>query len=250
MATDKIDDAIFSIILQIRKNNNRADVNSIHKHIIKIVDFEDVTKEYLDERIHTLITDGKIINKINRNADSYYVNERDIESILPNDSNTSFISEKSFCTPVISIPDSIGETPSIGHNQSPQISKKEIHSNTDELRAEMIALKSFVVDQIYLLKKRSNERENSTSDDTKILISNLTDQIEFLKNKLRSKDTIIKLILENCKYNNECIGKSKFNNTHGNNHSEGFEIPKKTSKATPTEKKNLNTFESPNRFKV
>ena len=65
MATDKIDDAIFSIILQIRKNNNRADVNSIHKHIIKIVDFEDVTKEYLDERIHTLITDGKIIIKIN-----------------------------------------------------------------------------------------------------------------------------------------------------------------------------------------
>ena len=151
MATDKIDDAIFSIILQIRKNNNRADVNSIHKHIIKIVDFEDVTKEYLDERIHTLITDGKIINKINRNADSYYVNEKDIESILPNDSNTPFISEKSFCTPVISIPDSISETPSIGNNQTSQISKKEIHSNTDELRAEMIALKSFVVDQIYLL---------------------------------------------------------------------------------------------------
>ena len=249
MATDKIDDAIFSIILQIRKNNNRADVNSIHKHIIKIVDFEDVTKEYLDERIHTLITDGKIINKINRNADSYYVSEKDIESILPNDFNTPFISEKSFCTPVISIPDSISETPSVGHNQSPEISKKEIHSNTDELRAEMIALKSFVVDQIYLLKKRSNERENSTSDDTKILISNLTDQIEFLKNELRSKDAIIKLILENCKYNNECIGKSKFNNTHGNNHSEGFEIPKKTSKATPTEKKNPNTFESSNRFK-
>ena len=151
MTTDKIDDAIFSIILQIRKNNNRADVNSIHKHIIKIVDFEDVTKEYLDERIHTLITDGKIINKINRNADSYYVNEKDIESILPNDSNTPFISEKSFCTPVISIPDSISETPSIGNNQTSQISKKEIHSNTDELRAEMIAVKSFVVDQIYLL---------------------------------------------------------------------------------------------------
>ena len=59
MATDKIDDAIFSIILQIRKNNNRADLNSIHEHIIKIVDFEDVTKEYLDERSHTLITDRK-----------------------------------------------------------------------------------------------------------------------------------------------------------------------------------------------
>ena len=28
---------------------------------------------------------GKIINKINRNADSYYVNEKDMESILPSD---------------------------------------------------------------------------------------------------------------------------------------------------------------------
>ena len=155
MATDKIDDAIFSILLQIRKNNNHADVNSIHKHIIKIVDFEDIPKENLDERIHTLITDGKIINKINRNADSYYVNEKDIESILPKDSNTPFISEKSFCTPVISNPDSISETPSIGYNQTSQISKKEIHSIIDELRAEMIASRnSFVVDQIYLLKKK------------------------------------------------------------------------------------------------
>ena len=119
MATDKIDDAIFSMILQIPKNNNRADVNSIHKHIIKIIDVEDVTKEYLDEKIHTLITDGKIINKLNRNADSYYVNEKGIDSILPNDSNTLFISEKAFCTPVISIPDFISETPSIGHDQTP-----------------------------------------------------------------------------------------------------------------------------------
>ena len=58
MANDKGDDTIFSVILQIRKNHNQADVGSIHKQIIKIVDFENVTKEFLDDRIHTLITDG------------------------------------------------------------------------------------------------------------------------------------------------------------------------------------------------
>ena len=76
MANDKIDDTNFSIILQILKNDNRADVDS-YKQIRKKFDFENITKEFLDDRIHTLISDGKIIDKINRNADdSYYINEK------------------------------------------------------------------------------------------------------------------------------------------------------------------------------
>ena len=63
MANNKIDDTIFSIILQIRKNYNRAEIDSIHKQIIKTVDFGNMTKEIIDNRIHTLITDKKIINK-------------------------------------------------------------------------------------------------------------------------------------------------------------------------------------------
>ena len=35
MANNKTDDTIFSIILQIRKNYNRAEIDSIHKQIIK-----------------------------------------------------------------------------------------------------------------------------------------------------------------------------------------------------------------------
>ena len=51
--------------------------------IIKAANFENRTKELLDVRIRTLITDRKIMNKINRNADSYYVNgkESDTESL-------------------------------------------------------------------------------------------------------------------------------------------------------------------------
>ena len=44
---------------------------------MKTVDFENITKEFLNDRIHTLITNGKMINKINRNADLYYANEID-----------------------------------------------------------------------------------------------------------------------------------------------------------------------------
>ena len=67
MANDKIDDVFSSIILQIRKNNNGADIENIHKNIVT-VDFESITKEFLVDRLYTLITEGKIVNKINRTA--------------------------------------------------------------------------------------------------------------------------------------------------------------------------------------
>ena len=63
MVNDKIDDTIFSIVLQIRKNHNRANVGSVHKQITKTVDFKNITKKFSDDRIHTLITDGMIIKQ-------------------------------------------------------------------------------------------------------------------------------------------------------------------------------------------
>ena len=84
MANDKIDNEIFVTVLHIRKINNRADLDGIYKDIKKSLDFEDVTKEFLDDRIHTLINDEKILNKLNRNADSYYVNSELVDLETPN----------------------------------------------------------------------------------------------------------------------------------------------------------------------
>ena len=55
----------------------------------------------------------------------------------------------------------------------------------------MIALKSFVLDQIYILKKKSFGKQILSDIENKALINNLTDQIEFLKKGLHSEDTII-----------------------------------------------------------
>ena len=84
MGNDKIGNVIFVTILRIRKNNNRADHDSIYKGIKKSLDLEDVSKEILDDRIYTLINDGKIINGLNRNADSYYVNSELVDLETPN----------------------------------------------------------------------------------------------------------------------------------------------------------------------
>ena len=70
MTNDAIDDAIFSTMLQIRKINNRANIGSIYEQIIKNIEFEDVTKEFINGRIHTLINYEKVINKRTRNSDS------------------------------------------------------------------------------------------------------------------------------------------------------------------------------------
>ena len=80
MVKDRIDDAILSVIPEIHKNQNQADVDNTHKQIVKTADFDNITKEVLADRIHILIIDGKVVNKINRNADSFYVNEKYINT--------------------------------------------------------------------------------------------------------------------------------------------------------------------------
>ena len=75
MANDKIGNEIFVTILRIRKINNRANLDSIYKKI---------KKEFPGDGIRTLINDGKIINKLNRNADSYYVNSNLVDLETPN----------------------------------------------------------------------------------------------------------------------------------------------------------------------
>ena len=90
-------------------------------------------------------------------------------------------------TPTIYIPTSFEDTPALNVTETPVISKsanlscipnstklqnldkhqaKQAITETGNLRAEMIALKLFVVDQIYMVKNRSNEK------DDKLLIKN------------------------------------------------------------------------------
>ena len=67
----------------------------------------------------------------------------------------------------------------------------------------MSTLKIFLVDQIYMLKAKSDEKQILSNNEKKALINNLIAQIKLLKNKIRSKETIIKLIIKNLEYNNE-----------------------------------------------
>ena len=73
--TKKFDRMIVDVITDLRRKHNRADFESNQKEIVKLADFGNISKEDLMNRIDTLLIDEKILNKRNRNLDSYYVNE-------------------------------------------------------------------------------------------------------------------------------------------------------------------------------
>ena len=98
-----------------------------------------------------------------------------------------------------------------------------------------------------MLKKKSDEKQILSNNESKALINNFIDQNEFLKNEFRSKDTIIKLIIENSKYSNEYFQNKNNDDSY---QTEKFVTPKKTVKLKMSDNKDLSNFASLNRFKI
>ena len=73
--TISFDQNIFTVINDLKKKQKRADKDSIQNEIIKTIDFKNTTKDDLQDRINILLINEKLLNKINRNLNSYFVNE-------------------------------------------------------------------------------------------------------------------------------------------------------------------------------
>ena len=69
------DHDVITIIRKIKIQHQREEINSIHKKIIKIPDYHDVSKEFLDIRIENLLRR----NKPNRGNPSFTLNDVTIE---------------------------------------------------------------------------------------------------------------------------------------------------------------------------
>ena len=82
------------------------------------------------------------------------------------------------------------------------------------------------------------------------MIKNLLNQIEFLKQELKSKDAIIKMILENYRqyadYKPQTVKETAKQNNHSDKGEREFLTPRKTVKMRPLN--NILQFVSPNRF--
>ena len=64
------------------KWKKRADIKDTNTQILKIDNFRDVSREFLEIRNKTLSEEEKIKSKISKNVDSYYVNENKIDGEL------------------------------------------------------------------------------------------------------------------------------------------------------------------------
>ena len=103
---------IITIINKLKNQNRRADIVSIHKQLVKTTSMQDLTEEDLLKKIHDLETEGKILNKLNRNKDSFHVSKDIVDAFAEN------IIEK---TPTI-FHDSFFETPNINQTDSQSFS--------------------------------------------------------------------------------------------------------------------------------
>ena len=66
--TISFDQNIFTVVNDLKEKRKRADIDSIqHKEIIKLIDFKDITKDDLQDRINILLMNENLIYKINRN---------------------------------------------------------------------------------------------------------------------------------------------------------------------------------------
>ena len=66
---------IFEAITQIRSNNKRPDLKSIHSYLVRIKKLKELSEKYLQELILQLEDDGKLVNKKFKGADSFFITE-------------------------------------------------------------------------------------------------------------------------------------------------------------------------------
>ena len=117
-------------------------------------------------------------------------------------------------TPIISKSANLLCIPNIKENLKKH-EKEQTITKTENLHAEMIALRSFAVEQIYMVKKRSKIKVTSFC-----LKRTVLDEIEFLKQELKSKAVIIKTILQNYKQNTDYRCQTVKETVKQNNHSD------------------------------
>ena len=103
---------IFTIINKLKNQNKLADIDSIHKQLVKTTSTQELTKEDLLKKVHDLETEGKIVNKLNRNKGSFHVKKDIVDGFAEN------IIEK---TPII-FHDSFFETPNVNQTDSQSLS--------------------------------------------------------------------------------------------------------------------------------
>ena len=70
----ELDSKIYYAITKIRNDRKRAEINAIHKEVIKTPISRDITKDRLQDRFDKLLKNGTLLNKPNKDKDYLRLN--------------------------------------------------------------------------------------------------------------------------------------------------------------------------------
>ena len=85
----EFDSKIYYTVIKIRNDRKRAEINTIHREVIKTPIFKDITKNRLQDRVDKLLKNGTLLNKPNRDKDSLRINRCKIKDPSVNISSLS-----------------------------------------------------------------------------------------------------------------------------------------------------------------
>ena len=85
----ELDSKIYYAITKIRNDRKRAEINAIHKEVIKTPIFKEITKDHLQDRADNLLKNETLLNKPNGGKDSLRLNRDKINDSSMNISSLS-----------------------------------------------------------------------------------------------------------------------------------------------------------------
>ena len=135
---------------------------------------------------------GKILNKLYNDKNSYYL--IDDSAIIPDDSASPNDPQ------LISLFDL--ETPRVSPIKEQVTLIQNLNEKLLSLSTEINALKSFVLGQVFVIKKTLQDIQElpNNKETNNGYLKSLTDQINFLKEENKTKNTIVQILSENQSY--------------------------------------------------
>ena len=255
MSNESLGDQVLKAITSIRNNRGRPSLRSILNFIKH--ENENVSSDEFKSAVYKLMQEGVIYNSpTTGKKESYYINEDNVAITNVGHPVDTDIDEDTLLTPrksleeiksfnFLSNPEARKPQASMIHRSIHDIDKFIEKRVTDEMSPFIEKLEDLLQSYDLLLQQRNilstrsvdtninkqliidQEFNNKKSDNNNILITTLKDEIAFLRSEIKSKDTIIQMLIKDTPHkhinNNE-------NNIINTNSTEDFIQPKKTCK--------------------
>ena len=150
---ETLDHLIISAIKEIRySKKKRPDENSIFEYLNKTLENPDLSKQYIESRLSSMIVDGKLEKKCTNGQTSFYIKKSENE--LSRKTDASILTQKSPSPMKCRTPSQLTFSETEYHNNE----IITLYEKLREITTEMKEMKSFVTEQILLIKNSMNDK--------------------------------------------------------------------------------------------